>query len=118
MPSYCLNTTLEDGRQANQTECNAYLCKPETYNQILACLNCIVANGDERPYGCHTNPSLTAPQTDDPLSPTSIPVGGYIDEKQANGWLANITNRCESVGSAISGSGGGASTITASPTTT
>jgi len=113
-----MNTTLEDGREADQDECNAYLCNQDNYDQTLACLNCIVANGNERPLGYQTNSSLTIPATDvhNPLAPTSMPVGGYIDLNQANGWLANVTGRCQSIGSALAEDA--QTTITASATTT
>ena len=65
--------------------------------------------------GYHTNTELTAApsQTDSPLG---IPVNpfGLVDREQANGWLANVTDRCSAIDRAVTGD----STITASPTTT
>lgn len=54
--------------------------------------------------------------TDDSLGSNIEPVGGYINLEKANGWLANVTERCQSAGSAINE--GVTTTVTASPTTT
>lgn len=116
LPSVCyLQPIAANGEIANQDECNEYLCNQETYNQLLACLNCIVANGDERPRGYHTNSALTAPASDDALGPAATPIGGYLDADQGNGWLANVTERCGSVGRSLNNL---TTTLTATPTTT
>lgn len=85
----------------------------ETYDHLAACLNCVVANGNERPYGYFTNSSLTAAATD-PFLIIPDPVGGYLNATGANGWLNNVTERCSSIGSPISQT----TTLTATPTTT
>lgn len=59
---------------------------------------------------------MSAIATDDSYGPAFEPVGGSINLEKANGWLANVTNRCQSAGSAINE--GAATTVTASPTTT
>jgi hypothetical protein len=41
---------------------------------------------------------MSAIATDDSFGPVLEPVGGYIDLQKANGWLANVTDRCESAG--------------------
>ena len=108
-----INSTLPSGEQAQQDDCDRYLCLPETYQHLAACLNCIVANGNERPYGYHTNSSLTAAATG-PFNVLPDPVGGYLNATGANMWLNNVTERCSSVGSPIAET----TTLTASPTTT
>jgi hypothetical protein len=75
---------------------------------LAACLNCIVANGNER--------SSSATATDDSLDYSIEPVGGYINLEKANGWLANVTDRCQNAGSALNEDI--TTTLTASPTTT
>ena len=56
---------------------------------------------------------MSATATDDPAFE---PVGGYINLEKANGWLANVTERCQGAGSAFNGEV--TTTVTASPTTT
>ncbi|ORY25060.1 hypothetical protein BCR39DRAFT_308649 [Naematelia encephala] len=112
---YCyVNTTLPNGNLSDAETCNTHLCNSTIYDQLSACLNCIVANGDERPFGYYSNTSLTAGPTapSNPLAPFNP--NGLINADQANKILSNVTARCASVSSSITG----ASTITASPTTT
>jgi hypothetical protein len=59
---------------------------------------------------------MSAIATDDSFGPAFEPVGGYINLEKANGWLANVTDRCQGAGSALNE--GVATTVTASPTTT
>ena len=108
------NTTV------SQDKCDDYFCQPESFNYLAACLNCIVANGDERPFGYHTNTGLTAARS---LSPALTAVGaqdnpnGLVNAEQARGWLRNVTERCNSIGRGL-GSVGGVDKLTAVPTTT
>jgi hypothetical protein len=98
----------------NQTECDDYFCNEARYEHLSLCLNCMIANGGERPIGYHSNSALT----ENPTAIGGIPVPtsplGLLDEEQGNGWLRNVTQRCASLGTTLTG----ASTITASPTTT
>lgn len=115
MCSACfLNTTLVDGSQTDQAECDKYLCMPETYDHLSTCLNCIIANGNQRPLGYHTNSLMTAQATTGPLV-LPAPIGGFLNVTVANGWLNNVTERCSSVGSPLNEV---TSTLTATPTTT
>ncbi|KAK8858382.1 hypothetical protein IAR55_002609 [Kwoniella newhampshirensis] len=112
---YCfINTTrpFGNGVTTNQQTCNSYLCP--RYDLLTTCLNCVVANGDERPSGYQLNTSLTAPATR--IANGQVPVNpeGLIDADQANGWLRNVSERCASIGSTVSGE----TTVTAVPTTT
>jgi len=59
---------------------------------------------------------MSATATDDSNGPAFEPVGGYINLEKANGWLANVTERCQGAGSAFDGDV--TTTVTASPTTT
>ena len=108
------NTTV------SQQKCDDYFCQPESFNYLAACLNCVVANGDERPLGYHTNTALTAARS---LSPALTALGaqdnpnGLINAEQARGWLRNVTERCDGIGRGL-GSVGGADKLTAVPTTT
>ena len=98
----------------NQGSCDDFYCSQGNYTQLLNCANCIVANGDERPFGYASDSELTAAPTQTGVgSPITNPLG-LIDMGQLNGWLANVTERCSSINRPLSG----ASTVTASPTTT
>jgi hypothetical protein len=111
-----INTTQFDGSTIPSEVCNAFLCSQGNYTQLENCLQCVIANGDEKPLGYHTNSSMTAAPTQAQrggLGPVFNPLG-LIDEEQANGWLRNVTERCESVNMAVTGAG----SITATPTTT
>jgi hypothetical protein len=59
---------------------------------------------------------MSAIATDDSFGPVLEPVGGSIDLEKANGWLANVTERCQAAGLALNEDV--TTTITASPTTT
>ncbi|WVF69431.1 hypothetical protein IAT40_004208 [Kwoniella sp. CBS 6097] len=110
-----VNTTQPNGNVSDPDQCNEYLCNPAAYNQLFQCLNCIVANGGERPFGYHTNTSLTVePTHSGALSWTENP-NGLIDLEQSNAILKNVTERCESVGKAINEV---VTTVTATATTT
>lgn len=98
------------------TACNAYLCQQRNYEQLADCLNCIIANGNERPFGYHSDPSVSTT-----LSPLQSAIGtqynpqGLLDVELANGWLRNVTEQCSAAGLALSGV---ESTVTATPTST
>lgn len=99
----------------DQTVCDNYLCNATTYGQLSACLNCIVANGNERPFGYYTNTAAVYP-TSTRIGSLGPPVNpnGPIDLSEANKILANVTERCASRGKSF----GESSTVTATPTTT
>ncbi|WVQ98390.1 hypothetical protein IAU59_005513 [Kwoniella sp. CBS 9459] len=111
-----VNTTAFDGSHSDVDQCNQFFCNSTNYEHLSQCLNCIIANGDERPFGYHTNTSLTAEPTRSAESPSSLSnPNGLIDLDVANAMLKNVTDRCESIDQAISS---GQSSITATPTTT
>jgi len=111
---YCyVQDTYPDGTPANRTSCDSTICKQDYFNAISACLNCIVANGNERPFGYSSNTSITAAPTGNSGTFPNNP-NGLIDKDQANGVLRNITDKCSSIYSSVTGQ----TTLTASPTTT
>jgi len=97
----------------NRTGCDETICQQGYYDAFKACLNCIVANGNERPFGYYTNSSLSAAPTN---TDSFVPINpnGFIDADQANGMLKNVTDKCSSLSTSLTG----ATSITASPTTT
>ena len=103
-----------DGTVIPDEYCNDFFCSQGNYTQLLDCVNCIVANGDERPQGYHTNTALTAAPTTPPANGLPFNPLGLVDEEQANGWLRNVTERCDSIDRAVTGD----NSITATPTTT
>ena len=115
--SYCfVNSTLPNGDQFNTTFCDQQLCNNTDYTELTACFNCIVANGQERPYGYYTNTSLTVLPTQ---SHPTVAEGiynpwGLLNTTTSNEILKNISDHCASVSSSITV----ATTVTATPTTT
>lgn len=110
------NETLFDGSplEVDQGLCDDYLCQNDNYNQLLACLECILANGGEEPLDIAGNPALTAaPSGSEPIDLN--PASGYLNQSSANEWLANVVDRCEGIGRALEAA---TTTVTASPTTT
>jgi hypothetical protein len=103
-----------DGTVVPAEYCENYLCSQGNYTQLVDCVNCIVANGDERPQGYHTNTALTAAPTAPPANGLPFNPLGLVDEEQANGWLRNVTERCSSVDRPVTGG----DSVTATPTTT
>jgi hypothetical protein len=114
--SWCfVQTVLPNGVAFSPEYCNTIVCDPDFYPRLSACLNCIVANGDERPFGYYTNTSITVEPTyanSDQSFPSNP--NGLVDADQANAILRNVTERCAAIGSTVVGE----STITAVPTTT
>jgi len=83
-------------------------------------LNCIVANGGERPYEAVTNTNFDFSTAIPPgVKEAGIPGNpeGYIDDRQARGWIRNVTERCESIGRPLTAVEG-VTEITATATTT
>ncbi|OCF70801.1 hypothetical protein I204_08548 [Kwoniella mangroviensis CBS 8886] len=111
-----INTTTPNGDHSDPDDCNKQFCNATVYEHFSQCLNCIIANGEERPFGYHTNSSLSVANTPlgGPLSPVTNP-NGLIDLEQANQMLNNVTDRCQSIGQALTSV---ESSITATPTTT
>ncbi|OCF30358.1 hypothetical protein I316_08002 [Kwoniella heveanensis BCC8398] len=111
-----VNTTTPNGNHTDPDECNKQFCNATVYEHFSQCLNCIIANGEERPFGYHTNSSHTVANTPlgGPLAAVSNP-NGLIDLEQANQMLKNVTDRCQNIGQALSSV---TSSITATPTTT
>ncbi|WRT67542.1 uncharacterized protein IL334_004514 [Kwoniella shivajii] len=109
-----VTSPFQNGSLSDPDRCNQYLCNSTIYDQLFECLNCIIANGNERPFGYHTNNSITATPTGGTASISRNP-NGLIDEQQANAVLKNVTDRCQSIGQAVTAGG---ISITASPTTT
>ena len=121
IPSYCfINSTLPNGDKYNTSLCDTYLCNNTLYEQVSGCLNCIVANGNEKPFGYYTNSSMTALPTNtgggNPLSADARIYNpwGLINATVSNDILKNISDHCASVSSSITV----ATTVTATPTTT
>jgi hypothetical protein len=106
--------TLFDGSgQVTQAECNDYFCSQGNFTQLEQCLNCIVANGGERPFGYSSNTSITAAPT--PNGDSLLPQLPFlIDAEEGSAMLKNVTDMCQAAGRAVTG----ASSITATPTTT
>lgn len=100
---------------SDQDLCDEWLCDIEGYQQLVACLECVVSNGNERPFGYQYNTSLTAAHTGSPVSELSNPVDGYLNETLANQWLANIVGRCSEADRTLEDV---TTTVTATPTTT
>ncbi|KAI9632817.1 uncharacterized protein MKK02DRAFT_30547 [Dioszegia hungarica] len=117
--AYCfLLDTYPGGRPIPATQCDS-LCNQTYYDGLSQCLNCIVANGNERPFGYSTNTSITALPTRAPAPSGSSNLdttnpNGLIDAAQADGWLRNMTDMCSAKGKALTG----ATSVTAIPTTT
>ncbi|WWD18269.1 hypothetical protein CI109_102719 [Kwoniella shandongensis] len=112
---YCfiINTIpFSNGAHTTPDECNNYLCP--RYDQLALCLNCVIANGEERAMGYHTNTSITAQPTSGAAGAVFANPNGLLDVEQANGWLKNVSDTCSGVGKPVSGE----STVTATPTTT
>jgi hypothetical protein len=115
----CIQQTAQpNGAPINQTACTTELCSQSYFDQFSECLNCIVSNGNNRAPGYHTNTSITdyPPQTT-----TTTVAGGYkelkfplVDMELANQMFANLTARCQSASSTVTGP----TTVTATPTTT
>lgn len=91
---------------------------------MVQCLNCLVANGGERPFEAATDSNFdlsTARPSNPPfIASQGIPANpeGFIDEDQARGWIQNVTERCQSIGQTLTPVDGGATEITATATTT
>lgn len=98
--------------------CNAYFCQPPNYDLLVDCLDCIIANGNQRPLGYHTNSALGAsaaiPSEYEGYGIEYSPQG-FVDATLANGWLKNVTNSCSKAGKPL---GNVQSSLTATPTTT
>lgn len=108
-----LNTTQMDGSPIPQEYCDNFFCSQGNYTQLNDCVNCVIANGDERPAGYHTNAAVpTAIQT--PRNGLPYNPLGLLNATQADGWLMNVTGRCSSIDRAVTG----AASVTATPTTT
>ena len=105
----------------SQGECDDFHCDTVNFDHLVQCLNCVVANGGERPYGPQSadfNISTAIPE-DTGSSGLGIPGNpeGYLDEDQARGWITNITDRCSSISRPFT-SPVGPTEITATPTAT
>lgn len=101
--------------QQNQTFCDDFLCNQTNFYGLSQCLNCIIANGGERPEGYPTNTTFNPATATLPSYPPEIPhLDGWIDTSLANQILQNVTGRCSAVNKPLTG----ASTITATATTT
>ncbi|KAI9632816.1 uncharacterized protein MKK02DRAFT_30546 [Dioszegia hungarica] len=116
--AYCfLFSKYPNGQAIPASVCDG-LCNQTYYDGLSQCLNCIVANGNERPLGYSTNTSITAFPTRSAVPGTSLidmtNPNGPIDAAQADGWLRNVTNMCSTKGKALTG----ATSVTAIPTTT
>lgn len=101
--------------ESDQEICDDYLCDQENYSHLVACLECIISNGYERPFGYAYNPSLTAAPPGDELAEYLEPDDGYMNETLANRWLANIGERCSGIDRPLEDL---ATTVTATPTST
>lgn len=117
--SYCfLYDRYFDGSAIPAGMCDS-LCSQQYYDGLSQCLNCVVANGGERPLGYSANTALTTNVIPSFVSggenvKNLVNPNGFLNSTQANGWLGNVTSLCASKGKAIATS----SSITATATTT
>ncbi|KAI9632814.1 uncharacterized protein MKK02DRAFT_30544 [Dioszegia hungarica] len=117
--TYCfLYDRYFDGSAIPAGMCDS-LCSQQYYDGLSQCLNCVVANGGERPLGYSANTALTTNVIPSFVSggenvKNLVNPNGFLNSTQANGWLGNVTSLCASKGKAIATS----SSITATATTT
>lgn len=110
-----VNQILPDGSRQNQTLCDDQFCNPIKFNTFSQCLNCIIANGGERPFGYPLGEPLDVSTVPLPSYPPEYPqVPKWIDTNVANEMLKNVSDRCSSINRALTTG----LTVTATATTT
>lgn len=89
-----------------------YICNTTNFGQLNQCLNCIVANGNERPIGYYTNTAAVQPTSRGAIA--ALPYV-LINSTQANKILSETLEQCSFLGLPVEGA---TPTVTASPSTT